>query len=1185
MKKLIFILPILINVFSAKAQFGPQNELTGAAVNVASVYAADMDGDGDNDVLSASPDDNKVAWYENLGGGIFAGQKIISKSTYLPKSVYAIDIDGDGDKDVLAGSQNAVSWYENKGGGLFGNQNVITTAVISCQSVYAKDLDGDGDQDVISASWADNKIAWYENLGSGTFGTQQILTANANQAKCVFAEDLDGDGDVDILSASQGDDIIGMYENLGAGTFGPRQFITTTANGAVSVYSTDMDGDGDKDILASSTYDRNVAWYENLGAGSFSTAQIIVTLNPNSPFEVYATDVDGDAQVDVIIASNSGSSGNEVTWHKNLGGATWGPQQIISTLAETTISIYAEDLDGDGDKDILSGSGYASKVAWHANLGGGFFGAQQSITTAADAVNLVVAMDIDLDGDQDVISSEIGNTGTSKIAWYENFGGGVFDRQKIISTSANPDLILSIYLKDLDNDAYPDILSVSSNSDVAWQRNLGGGSFGPKQIITDIFSVVEPKSVFAVDLNGDGDADVLTASNLDDKIAWYENLGGGTFGPQQIISTSADGAILVIAADLDGDLLTDVISLSVWDNKVAWYKNLGAGSFGPQQILPFNANGVQSIFTVDVDGDLDLDLLSASDNNGHKIAWYENLGGGTFGPLQTISLAISGGKSVYADDIDGDGDADVLSASYGDDKIAWYENLGGGTFGPQQIITLEADRAESVYVADLDGDGDGDVIYASQFDDEVAWFENYHSSAYQIHGDVFYDANQNGIMEISEDGLSFVQVSLSTNYMLSYASNGAYSFLTSPGNYSVNYSIDPLWNLTSDSSSYSPSLTVANPIATNLDFGFYPVSILTIIDPILTGALPRCNDTINYWVNVRNQGTTIPSGIIHLQLDDSITYISSSTPPDSIIGQNIYWNYNNLNYYTEELINLQVQMPPFTSMGDTLTSNLTVHELNGSNAIIYSNSNLLKQVSICAYDPNDKSVIPKGSGPPGYISATQELEYLIRFQNTGNDTAITVTIRDQLDANLDWKSLMPIASSHNMVVSVNQYGRAEFIFENIMLPDSNVDEIASHGFVKFSISPNSNVPPLTPIFNTGHIFFDNNPAVVTNTTLNTTDSIGGNPVSINDISFSESNKLIVFPNPFKNKITVYYKGIIEKAYNILVYDMTGKEIFTQKNVATNKTTIDLAQLTAGFYIISGVDDLGKILFNERIVAQ
>jgi len=80
--------------------------------------------------------------------------------------------------------------------------------------------------------------------------------------------------------------------------------------------------------------------------------------------------------------------------------------------------------------------------------------------------------------------------------------------------------------------------------------------------------------------------------------------------------------------------------------------------------------------------------------------------------------------SVYAADLDGDGDLDVLSAYWDDAEIAWYANDGTGQFGPQQVITTEADGANCVYAADLDGDGDLDVLSSSSGDDKIAWYEN-----------------------------------------------------------------------------------------------------------------------------------------------------------------------------------------------------------------------------------------------------------------------------------------------------------------------------------------------------------------------------------------------------------------------------------------------------------------------------
>jgi len=132
---------------------------------------------------------------------------------------------------------------------------------------------------------------------------------------------------------------------------------------------------------------------------------------------------------------------------------------------------------------------------------------------------------------------------------------------------------------------------------------------------------------FAADLDGDGDIDVLSASSLDDKIAWYENLGGGTFGIQQIITTDASFAAGVFAADVDGDGDEDVVSASRDDNKIAWYENIdGAGTFGAQQVIATSAVGARSVVAADLDNDGDLDIAAASAGD-DTVAWFENQGG------------------------------------------------------------------------------------------------------------------------------------------------------------------------------------------------------------------------------------------------------------------------------------------------------------------------------------------------------------------------------------------------------------------------------------------------------------------------------------------------------------------------------------------------------------------------------
>ena len=114
-------------------------------------------------MLSASFWDDKIAWYDN-NGQVFTTNTITTGADGAQR-VYAVDMDGDGDIDVLSASfiDDKIAWYENDGNENF-TTHTITTDANGARSVYAVDMDGDGDMDVLSASCNDNKIAWYENL-------------------------------------------------------------------------------------------------------------------------------------------------------------------------------------------------------------------------------------------------------------------------------------------------------------------------------------------------------------------------------------------------------------------------------------------------------------------------------------------------------------------------------------------------------------------------------------------------------------------------------------------------------------------------------------------------------------------------------------------------------------------------------------------------------------------------------------------------------------------------------------------------------------------------------------------------------------------------------------------------------------------------------------------------------------
>lgn len=346
------------------------------------------------------------------------------------------------------------------------------------------------------------------------------------------------------------------------------------------------------------------------------------------------------------------------------------------------------------------------------------FGDEIIISDNVLGANVVCVGDIDGDGDIDVISSAVDG---DRVVWHENTDGlGNFDISHIVSENLNEPS--DVFVVDIDGDGDPDIITASAvDNKISWHENTDGLGTFTEHIITT--SAAYAVSVFAADMDGDGDIDVLSASWNDDKISWYENTDGlGTFGPQ--INILSIDASKIFCADLDGDGDFDLLYTSYWDDSINWKTNDGLGNFGDQQVISGLADGAQRVFAADIDGDGDMDVLSCSTLD-NKVAWYENYGSGMFGDQEVITINAMGVVAIYAADVDGDGDIDVLSASRGGNEIAWYENTDGlGTFGDDNIISANALGASGVYAGDFDGDGDLDVVSASRDDNKVAWYKN-----------------------------------------------------------------------------------------------------------------------------------------------------------------------------------------------------------------------------------------------------------------------------------------------------------------------------------------------------------------------------------------------------------------------------------------------------------------------------
>ncbi|MEZ4881840.1 MAG: T9SS type A sorting domain-containing protein [Flavobacteriaceae bacterium] len=300
--------------------FGSIN-LIGTMSETYRINLADLDGDGDLDAMGATVFLDIISWFENLDGlGNFGPRNIISNTADGAHDVIAADLDNDGDMDVISASNNSgLTWYENLDGqGNFSASKIINNIIDSSRSVVAVDMDGDGDIDILGNARQPAQIFWMENMdGQGTFGTMHIVLEMGFYANTLLAADVDGDNDMDIFSATPYTNEVAWYENLdGLGNFGSKNIITNTLSKPFAVYVADLDNDGDNDVLATSVdpFGGEVVWFENLdGLGSFSTKNSIDS-NLVFPRDIYAADIDNDGDMDVLIADQKSDT---IAWYEN----------------------------------------------------------------------------------------------------------------------------------------------------------------------------------------------------------------------------------------------------------------------------------------------------------------------------------------------------------------------------------------------------------------------------------------------------------------------------------------------------------------------------------------------------------------------------------------------------------------------------------------------------------------------------------------------------------------------------------------------------------------------------------------------------------------------------------------------------------------------------------------------------
>lgn len=784
------------------------------------------------------------------------------------------------------------------------------------------------------------------------------------------------------------------------------------------------------------------------------------------------------------------------------------------------------DLDQDGHLDLIFSS--AQHVAWSVGNGDGTFNAPETISDTCSTYGRIDLMDIDLDGDHDLLMA-CGILDDMFICM--NTGGVSFNSgTQLQGSTIHPDI--DAHALDLDNDGDMDILYGDRTTSWShWLKQTAPWTFAPKVQIN-----LATRDMFPVDIDQDGDQDVVSVSSSQ----LYINLNDGTgqFSLDEYFETA--GAWWAHTGDLDDDGLMDLIYQDdSWNGRLLWSKNLGNGAWDTgTSFWLFDGSKSGEIWDVDQNGINDVMVVGGHNQqpNANVLRWYENDGSGLFthgfdqGDLQSPSSNIW--EHILAD-LDEDGDLDVVVLRISNPTyILWYENTG---IHP---------------------------IWAS--------------------GTVFYDQNSNGDFDIGESAVDLGQLSLSPDSYYSLTSQGEYTFALDTGNYTVEYVFpNPYWQL-STTGTYDFQLTLQDTSMTDLDFGLIPAIDTTLLQSSVYSDPTRCNWPADQIITVHNQGTSHANGLVELTLDPLIALNSLTPAPDSIVGNDRYWSFSNLAPFQDFQIELDVTMPDVSSIGAILQYMTTTYYVDQNNDLVQSTVSDWSSEMVCGYDPNDKQVSPFGEGPGRAIDVdTEFLTYTVRFQNTGNDTAFNVVIRDQLSDLLDWSSLQILSHSHPMTTLIENDGEAVFKFQNILLPDSNINEPESHGYVLFRINISDDALLGDTIMNTARIFFDYNPPIITNTVFNTLQ----NDVGIEDQQSSEPDELItVQPNPFSQTTTLIFNKRMEPGSRMEMIDMQGRVVRSWSNISGTQMTIDRSHLANGMYTILISSTKGD-LHSARVIIQ
>lgn len=750
------------------------------------------------------------------------------------------------------------------------------------------------------------------------------------------------------------------------------------------------------------------------------------------------------------------------------------------------------------------------------------------------------------------------------------------------------------------------LVKFSSTGSIVWQKEYGGSGndlyYSISKCKSGGYLVTGTTSSNDGTVNGNHGANDfwVIRINEDGSMRWQKCFGGSSEEMGRSVVETEDHKFVFCGYSLstDGDLVNNNGKKGGWvfktdsSGSLIWQKNYG-GVDSTGEIAVFNN------LTIDVSGNIYATGFEESAELGGVNQWKtSNI---------WVVKATSAGDAIWSKVYGGSGFDEALDISRsfnGSILITGHSSSSDGDFlnigaNNPQVFALNLSPEGNILGKRIIGGNDFEGGFSFFQISETEFILAASSSQYQgmliklgdankIKGQLYLDANANNTKDAGEPAFNNALVKVKkqdTEVIAANPHNGMFEMPVDTGAYVTTVQLfNPYYTVvpSSRNSTFSSYLNVDS-----FSFAVQPIpNKQDLIVHLIPVSPARPGFKAQYVLNYKNIGTTtIANGSVKLIKDSRTTFSISLPFPVSVVADTITWNYTNLKPLDSVAIGIEMQLapPPTLNINDTLKYGAIVLPVANDLTPADDTSALHQRVQ-GSYDPNDKLENFAGRMPLRKVQDGAYINYIIRFQNTGNDTAFTVRLLDTLESKLEWSTFQMIGSSHKYSLTIKEGNKLQWVFNDIKLPDSTTNLLRSIGFVSFRIKPKNTVVQNDVIKNKASIYFDYNLPIVTNSA----DVTIANDLltAVREVQNNEMN-LQLGPNPANAYSNILISGRLKGRFELRLIDNSGRIILQQTIVRqsiaeTNNVSVNLTKLASGVYYIQ-LQQKGKSWWQKIII--